>query len=190
MIRIRDRAFQRARIDCLNQKAHGVHMELCGWQYFFSEWLGEGLTYQTLISTILYEYGGYQLWWISQINDLPIIVSVFFITSLNYCAQLLSCVWLFVVPWTVVHQALLPMEFFRQEYKSGVPFLPLGDLPNSGTEPASLASPELTGGFFATSASWEILTELLMWLFIEIWFTFLEGTITQTLKLHFLTRTR
>ena len=165
-------------------------MELCGWQYFFPEWLGEGLTYQTLISTILYEYGGYQLWWISQINDLPITVSVFFITSLNYCAQLLSCVWLFVVPWTVVHQALLPMEFFRQEYKSGVPFLPLGDLPNSGTEPASLASPELTGGFFATSASWEILTELLMWLFIEIWFTFLEGTITQTLKVHFLTRTR
>ena len=30
----------------------------------------------------------------------------------------LSLVWLFVIPWTVAHQALLPMEFSRQEYWS------------------------------------------------------------------------
>ena len=60
------------------------------------------------------------------------------------------------------------MEFFRQEYRSGVPFLPLGDPPNPGIEAVSLASPELAGGFFATSAPWKILTELLMWLYIEI----------------------
>ena len=29
------------------------------------------------------------------------------------------------------------------------------DLPNSGTEPVSLTSPPLAGGFFATSATWE-----------------------------------
>ena len=33
-----------------------------------------------------------------------------------------SCVQLFATPWTVVHQALLSMEFSRQEYWSGLPF--------------------------------------------------------------------
>ena len=30
-----------------------------------------------------------------------------------------------------------------------------GDLPDPGTEPASLTSPGLVGGFFTTSATWE-----------------------------------
>ena len=51
----------------------------------------------------------------------------------------LSCVRLFVTPWTVVHQALLSMGFSRQEYWSGLPCPPLGDLPNPGTELRSLA---------------------------------------------------
>ena len=34
----------------------------------------------------------------------------------------LSCVQLFVTPWTVAHQALLPMGFSRQKYWSGFPF--------------------------------------------------------------------
>ena len=55
-------------------------------------------------------------------------------------------------PWTIAHQAPLPMEFSRQEYWSGMPFLTPGDLPNPGVEPASLASPALAGGFFTTSA--------------------------------------
>ena len=42
----------------------------------------------------------------------------------------LSCVWLFVTPWTVAHQAPLYMEFSRQEYWSGLPFPSLGDLPD------------------------------------------------------------
>ena len=29
------------------------------------------------------------------------------------CAQLLSCVWLFVTPWTVAHQALMSMGLSR-----------------------------------------------------------------------------
>ena len=36
--------------------------------------------------------------------------------------QLLSCVQLLVIPWTVAHQAPLSMEFSRQEYCSGLPF--------------------------------------------------------------------
>ena len=34
----------------------------------------------------------------------------------------LSCVRLFVTPWTVAHQAPLSMRFSRQEYWSGLPF--------------------------------------------------------------------
>ena len=33
----------------------------------------------------------------------------------------------------------MSMEFFRQEYWSGVPFPSLGDLPDPGTEPGSPA---------------------------------------------------
>ena len=42
-------------------------------------------------------------------------------------------------------QALLPMEFSRQEYWSGLSVPPPGDLPNPGIKPAS---PALAGGFF------------------------------------------
>ena len=56
-------------------------------------------------------------------------------------AQLLSCVLLLVTPGTKARQALLSMGFSRQEYWSGLPFPPLGDLPNSGTEPVSATLP-------------------------------------------------
>ena len=41
----------------------------------------------------------------------------------------------FVTPWTVAHRAPLSMGFFRQEYWSGLPFPPPGDLPNPGIKP-------------------------------------------------------
>ena len=47
------------------------------------------------------------------------------------------------------------MEFFRQEYWSGLPFPSPGDLPDPEIEPASLTSPALAGGFFTTSTTWE-----------------------------------
>ena len=56
----------------------------------------------------------------------------------------------FVTPWAMAHQALLSMEFYRQEYWSGLPFPSPGDLPDPGIEPASLVSPALAGGFFTT----------------------------------------
>ena len=68
-----------------------------------------------------------------------------------------SRVQLFVTLWTVAHQAPLSMGFSRQEYCSGLPCPPPGDLPNPGIEPASLMSPALAGGFFTTSATWETL---------------------------------
>ena len=49
-------------------------------------------------------------------------------------------VWLFVTPWIAVRQAPLSMGFSRQEYWSGLPCPPPGDLSNLGTEPESPAS--------------------------------------------------
>jgi len=45
----------------------------------------------------------------------------------------------FVTPWIVACQALLYMEFSRQEYWSRLPFPSPRDLPNSGIEPRSYA---------------------------------------------------
>ena len=53
---------------------------------------------------------------------------------------MLSCVWLFMTPWTVVNQAPLSMGFSRQEYWSGLPFPPPRDLPNPGIKLMSPAS--------------------------------------------------
>ena len=49
----------------------------------------------------------------------------------------LSHVQLFATPWTVAYQAPPSMGFFRQEYWSGLPFPPPGDLPDPGIEPRS-----------------------------------------------------
>ena len=56
---------------------------------------------------------------------------------------------------TAARQAPLSVGFPRQEYWSGLPFPPPGDLPDQGIEPASLTSPALAGRFFTTSATWE-----------------------------------
>ena len=51
----------------------------------------------------------------------------------------LSHVRLFSTPLTTAYQAPPSMGFSRQEYWSGVPFPPPGDLPNPGIEPGSPA---------------------------------------------------
>ena len=73
------------------------------------------------------------------------------------CAVLsrFSRVWLFETWQTVALQTPLSMRFSRQEYWSGLPCPPPGDLPDPGIEPMSLMSPALAGGFFTTSATWE-----------------------------------
>ena len=58
-----------------------------------------------------------------------------------------SCVQLFATPWTVARQVLLSMEFPRQEYWSGLPFLTPGNLPDPGIEPEFLVSLALAGEF-------------------------------------------
>ena len=54
---------------------------------------------------------------------------------------------------TVACHAPTSKGFLRQEYWSGLPFPPLGDLPNPGIEHASYASPALAEGFFTTKPS-------------------------------------
>ena len=71
----------------------------------------------------------------------------------------LSCVQLFATVWTVACQASLSMEFSSQEYWSGLPFHPPGDLPDPGIEPTSPASSALASGFFLLFyhyATWEV----------------------------------
>ena len=54
-----------------------------------------------------------------------------------------SRVQLFVTQWTIAHQALLSIEFSRQEYCSGFPCPPPGDLSDPGMEPESPMFPAL-----------------------------------------------
>ena len=56
--------------------------------------------------------------------------------------SLQSCLTLATL-WTVAYQAPLPMGFSRQEYWSGLPCPPPGDLPNPGAILTSLAAPAL-----------------------------------------------
>ena len=67
---------------------------------------------------------------------------------------------LFATLWTIAYQALLSMGFSRQEYWSGWPCPPPGDLPNPGIKPMSLTSSASAGEFLTTSATWEIQSSL------------------------------
>ena len=66
------------------------------------------------------------------------------------CVCLVAQLYLFATPWTGAHQAPVSMEFYRKEYWSGLPFPPLGDLPDPGVKPPSIVAPALAGGFFTT----------------------------------------
>ena len=72
--------------------------------------------------------------------------SVFFLPLAFYvcmCAKSLQLFPTLCNPMTVVRQAPLSMGLSRQEYWSGLPCPPPGNLANPGTEPASLTSPAL-----------------------------------------------
>ena len=70
-------------------------------------------------------------------------------TSMHACTlSHFSHVQLYVTLWTVACQAPQSMGFSRQEYWSGLPCPPPGNLPNPGIELMSVMSPALAGGFF------------------------------------------
>ena len=65
------------------------------------------------------------------------------------CA-VLSRVQLFATPWTVARQAPLSMEFARQEYLTGLPFPPPGDLPDPVDGNCVFCNSCFAGRFFTT----------------------------------------
>ena len=75
----------------------------------------------------------------------------FLLVCLCAVSTVFSASGLFVAPWTVACQSPLSIEFSRQEYWSGLPCAPPGDLPDPGIEPMSPASPALAGGFLTTA---------------------------------------
>ena len=65
-----------------------------------------------------------------------------------------SYIRLFLTLWRVACQAPLSMGFSRQEWWSGVPCPPAGNLGHPGPN-LHLMFPALAGGFFTSSAAWE-----------------------------------
>ena len=69
--------------------------------------------------------------------------NIYLISQRKVCMMVLlspfSCVRLCATLWTIALQAPLSMGFSRQEYWSGLPCPPPGDLSNLGTEPGSPA---------------------------------------------------
>ena len=81
----------------------------------------------------------------SQFRDFNIQIPLFHFHACGL--RCFSRVQLLATLWTLAHEAPLSMGFSRQEYWSGLPCPPPGDLPNPGIEPASLASPALEADF-------------------------------------------
>ena len=68
-----------------------------------------------------------------------------------------SRVRLFATLLTIALQAPLSLGLSRQQYWSGLPCTPPGDLPDPGIKPVSLSSPVLAGKFCTISATREAL---------------------------------
>ena len=60
-------------------------------------------------------------------------------------------------PYGLACQAPLSFGFSRQEFWSGLPCPPPGDLPDAGILPAFFTSPVFAGRLFTISATWEAL---------------------------------
>ena len=100
----------------------------------------------------------FKKWYDTTFTDLINILSYDIRVSLHvFMLSPFSHVWLFATLWTTALQASLSMGFSRQEYWSGLPCPPQGNLPDPGIELTSLLSPVLASEFFTISAIWEAL---------------------------------
>ena len=66
-------------------------------------------------------------------------------------AELLHSCLTLATQWTVAYQAPLSIGLSGQEYWTGLPFPPPGDLPDPGIETASPVAPALAGDFLPLS---------------------------------------
>ena len=103
------------------------------------KWLSSSSSSSSSSSIILYQY-------------ISICLSIHLIMYACCAALLQPCLTL-CDPIDCSPLAPLSVEFARQEYWSGLPCPSPGDLPDLGTEPNSLMSPAMAGGFFTTSAT-------------------------------------
>ena len=95
------------------------------------------------IFCILHTYDNGNAQKLQNTSNAVIEVSAKYFVCMNVSACVLthfSCVQLFATLQTVAHQAPLSMGFTRQEYLSGLPCLPPGNLPNPGIKPTSPAA--------------------------------------------------
>ena len=69
--------------------------------------------------------------------------------------QSFSCVQLYCDPMACSPLGSSVHGILKQEYWSGLLFLPPGHLPNPGIKPVSLVSPALAGKLFTTGITWE-----------------------------------
>ena len=102
-------------------------------------------------------------------------------------AYVLSCfspACLFATLRTIAHQASLSVGFSSQEYWSGLPCPPPGELPNPGIQPLSPASPMLAGRFFTTRVTWQIHEVTKNWTWLSYW-THTHATVVFRLLLKF-----
>ena len=94
-----------------------------------------------------------EIWTSSDLQMMPPLMAESEAELKNLLMRVKVCTYVFSVmsdsatPWTTACQSPLSMEFSRQEYWSGFPFLSTGDLPNPGIEPMS---PAFTCKFFIT----------------------------------------
>ena len=76
-------------------------------------------------------------------TDLFTVSVVLYFSRMSYTCvcmcQLLSCIQLFAILWTVAHHTPLSIGFSRQKSWNGLPILFPGDFPNLGIEPRSPA---------------------------------------------------
>ena len=88
------------------------------------------------------------LWWRLQMER-PLagielsVISLCVCVGGGVCVHALCPVWLVATLWTVTHKAPLSMQFFRQEYWSGLPVPSPGDLLDPGIKLVSSVSPAL-----------------------------------------------
>ena len=73
----------------------------------------------------------------------------------NVCAKLPQSCLTLCDPMDCSQPGSFDMGFSRQEYWSGLPCPPPGDLHNPGIKPISITTVALAGRYFTTSTTWE-----------------------------------
>ena len=110
---------------------HGINFFLTAIPYFFF------IVFHIMYSIDIYWTSSMDetLWWEISINSKINKNSLHPKLIYNLVkVKSLSCVRLFVTPWTVAYQAPLSIGFSRQQYWSGLQFPSPGDLPDPGIE--------------------------------------------------------